>query len=77
MVCQGIVATEKSDFAESLFSFLLPSVLEFFSSSLLSFHAGMSSYCNPYCTHFTGEKLKLQLKNLSTLLSRYFGILVS
>jgi hypothetical protein len=34
MVCQGIVATKKSDFAESLFSFLLPSVLE--SSSFFS-----------------------------------------
>ena len=77
MVCQGIVAAEKSDFGESLFSFLLPSVLEFSSFSLLSFHAGMSCYCNPYRTHFTGEKLKLQLKNLSMLLSRYFGILVS
>jgi len=77
MVCQGIVATEKSDFAESLFSFLLPSMLELSSFSLLSFHAGMSSYCNPYRTHFTGEKLKLQLKNLSTLLSGYLGIMVS
>jgi hypothetical protein len=37
----------------------------------------MSSYCNPYRTHFTGEKLKLQLKNLSSLLSRYYGIMVS
>ena len=77
MVCQGIVAAEKSDSPKSLFSFLLPSVLEFSSFSFLSLHAAMSSYCNPYRTHFTGEKLKLQLKNLSTLLSRYFGILVS
>jgi len=77
MVCQGIVATEKSDSAKSLFSFLLPSVLELSSFSLLSFHAGMSSYCNPYRTHFTGEKLKLQLKNLSILLSRYLSIMVS